>query len=95
MQVEESRRDDVIPKEVDGYLRTCCFLYFSKPCNYKKKFTTEGKIRTTKDHLKRNIVAVQEDYMYKESVEIGASAGEHKIPLREDFSSNFNYSNLI
>ena len=80
MQVEESRRDDVIPKEVDGYLGTCCFLYFSKPCNCKKKFITEGKIRTTKDHLKRNIVAVQEDYMYKESVEIGASAGERKIP---------------
>ena len=58
MQVEESRRDDVIPKEVDGYLRTC-------------------KIRTNKDHLKRNIVAVQEDYMSKESVKIGASAGEH------------------
>ena len=39
-----------------------------------------GKIRTSKDRLKKNIVAVQEDYMYKESVEIGASAGEHKIP---------------
>ena len=95
MQVEESRRDDVIPKEVDGYLRTCCFLYFSKPCNYKKKFTTEGKIRTTKDHLKRNIVAVQEDYMSEESVEIGVSVGSIVYLKERIFSSNFIYSNLI